>query len=206
MMNTVNYDKIFQAIAENSGGGKRLLLHSCCAPCTVSVMERLKDYFSVTLYFYNPNIDTEEEYYRRANELYKIEKAYDIEKIIIPEYNANEFLSAVKGYENYPEGGARCPLCFSLRLNKTADYADGNGFDYFGTTLTVSPHKNSALINAAGEAAGANTRAKFLFSDFKKREGYKRSGELSKEFGLYRQNYCGCSFGYTALQNRVPIV
>ncbi len=194
----MNYDKIFQSTVENLNGKKKLLLHCCCAPCTVSVMERLKDFFSVTLYFYNPNIDTEEEYFRRANELYKIEKAYGIEKIIIPEYDPTEFLAAAKGYESFPEGGARCPLCFSLRLDKTASYADGNGFDYFGTTLTVSPHKNSALINAAGEKAGESTRAKFLFSDFKKREGYKRSGELSEKFGLYRQNYCGCAFAKTA--------
>ncbi len=193
-MNNINYDKIFQSTVENLGGKKSLLLHCCCAPCTVSVMERLEDYFSVTLYFYNPNIDTREEYFHRANELYKIEKSYGIDEIIIPEYDPQEFENYVKGYESFPEGGARCPLCFSLRLDKTAEFAEKNGFDFFATTLTVSPHKNSALVNAAGEKAGENKRAKYLFADFKKREGYKRSGELSEKFGLYRQNYCGCAF------------
>ena len=195
-MEKVNYDKIFQSTVEKFGGKKSLLLHCCCAPCAVSVLERLKDHFNVTLYFYNPNIDSEEEYFRRARELEKLRALYGIDEIIVPEYDPSEFIAAAEGYENLPEGGARCPLCFSLRLSKTASLADERGFDYFGTTLTVSPHKNSAVINEVGEKFGKSARSEFLYSDFKKREGYKRSGELSEKLSLYRQNYCGCAYAH----------
>lgn len=191
----VNYDRIYMQTVESFGGEKKnLLLHCCCAPCAVSALERLVDYFSVTLYFFNPNIDTEEEYLKRAEELEKLRRLYAIENIIIPEYLPQVFLNASKGLENEPEGGKRCRECFYLRLLSTAEKAEDGGFDYFGTTLSVSPHKNSFIVNEAGMAAQSRTGAKFLYSDFKKRDGYKRSGVLSETLGLYRQNYCGCGF------------
>lgn len=193
-MEKINYDKIFQNTVQNLDGKKRLLLHCCCAPCSVAVLERLADFFCVSLYFYNPNIDTEEEYFLRAGELEKIAPAFGVKEIIVEPYNPQEFLSAVKGLESEPEGGRRCLSCFGLRLEQAARYAQKKGYDYFSTTLTVSPHKNSAAVNEAGEVAAKDKGVRFLYADFKKREGYKRSGILSEKFGLYRQNYCGCEF------------
>lgn len=194
-METINYDKIYQKTVEGFGGGKKsLLLHCCCAPCAVSSLKRLEDHFVVTLYFFNPNIDTQEEYFLRAAQLEKLRELYEIKDIIVESYDPSVFYAAAKGLENEPEGGARCPECFFMRLDKTAKKADELGMDYFGTTLTVSPHKNSFLVNKAGESAQSNSGVKYLYSDFKKREGYKLSGVLSEKLGLYRQNYCGCEF------------
>ncbi len=195
-MNKLNYEREMQKIiAENCLGGNksRLLLHACCAPCASSVVERLKDCFDLTLYFYNPNMDARSEYEARGKEIEKLAKAFGI-KYIIEEYNANEFLEIASGLEKEREGGARCVKCFNLRLEKSAKKAKVDGYDFFATTLTVSPLKNAELLNKIGEKIAEQTGVKYLVSDFKKKNGYIRSIELSKELNLYRQNYCGCKF------------
>ena len=182
---------------ESTGEKPVLLLQCCCAPCSSAVLERLKEHFDLKLYFYNPNIYPEEEYYKRLAQLEKL-----LEKTEYPNgietvrarYNQEEFFDAVKGFENEKEGGKRCTQCFILRLEETAEKAKEIGADYFCTTLTVSPHKNAELLNQIGIKTGEKYGVKFLQSDFKKKEGYKRSTELSKEYDLYRQNYCGCKF------------
>ena len=182
---------------ESTGEKPVLLLQCCCAPCSSAVLERLKEHFDLKLYFYNPNIYPEEEYYKRLAQLEKL-----LEKTEYPNgietvrarYNQEEFFDAVKGFENEKEGGKRCTQCFILRLEETAKKAKEIGADYFCTTLTVSPHKNAELLNQIGIKTGEKYGVKFLQSDFKKKEGYKRSTELSKEYDLYRQNYCGCKF------------
>ena len=178
------------------GKGKKLLLHACCAPCSTACIERLIEDFDITVYFYNPNMDSKEEYEKRAEEMKRfLSVAYkDKVGLIMEDYLPSEYLNAVNGLENQPEGGARCEKCFYLRLKKTAEYAQENSFDFITTTLTVSPYKNAPLINQVGESACENSAVKWLYSDFKKANGYLRSIELSKLFGLYRQNYCGCVF------------
>lgn len=174
-----------------------LLLHACCAPCSSYCLEYLSKYFHISVLFYNPNIDDKKEYdLRKQEELRMISQMNFVNPVsfIDAEYDVDSFYDAVKGLENEKEGGARCVHCFSLRLEKTAKIALENGFDYFTTSLTISPLKNAALLNEIGEAKAKKYGIKFLPSDFKKREGYKRSIELSKEYNLYRQNYCGCSF------------
>ena len=170
---------------------KRLLLHSCCAPCSSSVLERLKDEYDITVYYYNPNIFPQGEYYRRLEEqvnlLDKLKISY-----IIDTYEPKEFSEAIKGYEKYPEGSIRCFQCYKLRLSKTAKVAKMQNFDVFCTTLSVSPHKNSRWINEIGKELENQYGIEFLAEDFKKKNGYLRSLQLSKEYGLYRQSYCGC--------------
>lgn len=179
---------------------QKLLLHSCCAPCSTAVIERLKDDYDIVIFYYNPNIYPEEEYYKRKNEEIKYIKHLNETQpeisvsILDCDYESEKFYETTKGYENEREGGARCALCFKLRLEKTAKVAKQNGFDIFGTTLTVSPHKNAELINSIGQAIEKENGVKFLVSNFKKQNGYKRSVELSKENNIYRQNYCGCEF------------
>lgn len=171
----------------------KLLLHSCCGPCSSSVIERLKDYFDITVLYYNPNIEPKEEYDKRKSEQLKLLNILNIKHMDI-DYLNEEYHDKVKGYEQEPENGLRCTLCFELRLEKTAKLALENNFDYFSTTLTVSPHKNSKLINEIGLKLQDKYNIKFLVSDFKKEEGYKRSIELSKKYDLYRQDYCGCLY------------
>lgn len=156
-------------------------------------MGRLKDY-SVTLYFYNPNIDTLDEYRLRAGELEKLKEAFTIENIVVADYDNKEFYKAAEGLEDCPEGGERCNRCIELRLNDTADFAVNNGFDIFTTTLSVSPHKNSKVINALGEKAAADGGVKFLEADFKKEGGFNTANLVAKELDIYRQRYCGCKF------------
>lgn len=193
-MNKINYDRAMQEIIESlSGERKKLLLHCCCAPCSTACIERLKDFFDITLYFFNPNIDTKEEHDLRANELMKFASQTGL-TCKVGQFIKQDFLDACKGLENEKEGGARCPKCFYLRLYSTAVIAKEEGFDYFTTTLTVSPLKNCAIINQIGEDIQNLVGINYLPSDFKKRNGYLRSIELSKEFELYRQNYCGCEF------------
>ena len=195
-MNKVNYDlELERLIEKNEKQEKRvkLLLHACCAPCSSYCIELLKNHFEITVFFYNPNMDTLEEYNKRAEEQKRFCALQGV-NCVIENYNKQDFLSLVKGLENEIEGGARCEKCFSLRLNKTAKRAKENGYDYFATTLTVSPLKNSDHINRIGFDAEKLVGAKYLPTDFKKRGGYLKSVELSKEFGLYRQNYCGCEF------------
>ena len=183
-------------ISALGGTRPRLLLHACCAPCTSAVLERLYPHFEVTLFYFNPNTHPEEEYEKRGGELPKLLRAAGMEDVPIlrGEYKPERFFEAAKGFEGEPEGGVRCKTCFDLRLSGTAEAAKTGGFDYFCTTLTVSPHKNAALINAIGEELAARWGVKWLPADFKKKDGYLRSIRLSQAYGLYRQCYCGCTF------------
>ena len=176
---------------------KKLLLHSCCAPCSSHVITLLTKYFDITILYYNPNIYPKEEYQKRKEEQIKLIKEINkINKIDIIDwdYDNNIYEEKIKGYEACPEKGARCNICFDLRLRKTAYIARQNAYDYFCTTLTVSPYKNSDLINQIGEKISQEYNIKWLYSDFKKNNGYKNSIELSKKYQLYRQNYCGCIY------------
>ncbi len=195
----VNYHKeLEKLIADVQAEGRKpaLLLHSCCGPCSSYVLEYLKGHFDITILFYNPNIYPEEEFLLRLNEQKRlVEEAYDNKiAILVPGYDHSEFTKAAAGYEKEMEGGKRCEKCFELRLGKTKEIAQREGFDYFGTTLTVSPHKNAALINRVGSRAADGAGVMWLYSDFKKNNGYLRSIELSGEYKLYRQRYCGCEF------------
>ena len=201
-MNKRNYSKELDAFIEDfqkKGEYPKLLLHACCAPCSSYCMEFLRNFFDVTVFFYNPNITEEAEYKKRVLEEKRLIGEYNKlegRKIEIMEgdYKPSDFFEAVKGFEDCREGGERCRKCFELRLSETARVAKDNGFDFFTTTLTISPLKNADVLNEVGEAAGKAAGIAFLPSDFKKKEGYKRSIELSREYGLYRQDYCGCSF------------
>lgn len=199
MMKT-NYQIVLDntlAELKNSGKIPHLVLHSCCGPCSSYVLAYLTDYFDITVFYYNPNIYPEAEYFKRAATQKQLIDAMPFKnkvELVVPELNANEFYSAVKGLEKEPEGGLRCSACFDLRLMKTAEEAKKLSADYFCTTLTVSPHKNSQIINEIAGAVSEKTGVPYLFSDFKKKEGYKRSIELSKKYGLYRQDWCGCIF------------
>ena len=188
---------------------QKLLLHSCCAPCSTSVIERLKDEFEISIFYYNPNIYPEEEYIKRKNEEIRyIEHLNKTDNISISmidcDYESEKFYKATKGFEKEREGGARCAICFRLRLEETAKKAKALNFDIFGTTLTVSPHKNAEIINSIGNALEKEIGVKFLISNFKKNDGYKRSIELSKENNIYRQNYCGCEFALKIQQKEAP--
>ncbi len=190
----INYDKLMQdEIASLNGERKSVLLHTCCGPCSSACIERLHNDLDVTVYYYNPNIEPKEEYLKRKETQIGLLKELNI-PYIDADYDNEEFREKVKGLESEPEGGARCPVCFKMRLDKTARVAKENNFDYFCTSLTVSPHKNSAIINLIGESISKEVGIKYLYADFKKREGYKRSIELSREYNLYRQDYCGCLF------------
>ena len=174
-----------------------LLLHSCCAPCSSYVIEYLSPYFNITILYYNPNISPIEEYEKRKQEQIKLIKKLPTKNkvnILDCDYDNDLYEKTIKGLEKEPERGSRCTKCFLLRLEKTAITAKKNNFDYFGTTLTVSPYKNSKLLNEIGLSLQEKYNIKYLYSDFKKNNGYKRSIELSKEYNLYRQNYCGCIY------------
>ena len=174
-----------------------LLLHSCCAPCSGYCLEYLSRYFKITVLYYNPNLFPAGEYERRVSEQKKLVSALPAKypvTLVEMKGEPEEFYSAVKGLEHIREGGERCFACFRLRLERAARYAKENGFDFFTTTLTISPLKNAQKLNEIGEAAGVKFGVRHLPSDFKKKDGYKRSVELSKVYGLYRQDYCGCVF------------
>ena len=190
-----NFDREFLSMREREKG-KRLLLHACCAPCSSYCLEQVVDYFDVDVFFYNPNIDTEEEYKLRLEEEIRfVKEVYgDKVKVIDGGYDKQEFLNISKGKEDLREGGARCYACYALRLDKVAKHALDNNYDLFATTLTVSPLKNARYLNEIGENLTRQYGIKYLYSDFKKREGYKKSIELSAKYALYRQNYCGCEF------------
>ncbi len=192
-MNKINYDLEMENTVKNLSGKPKLLLHACCAPCSSTCIERLKDSFDITVYFYNPNIDTAEEYALRAEEQRRFCLSQGVE-CVVEEYCPTEFYGAVKGLEGEKEGGKRCFICYGLRLKKSYDYATANGYDFFATTLTLSPLKNADKLNEIGYSVAEGGCTKYLPSDFKKKNGYLRSIELSKEYGLYRQNYCGCVF------------
>lgn len=174
-----------------------LLLHACCAPCSSACLEYLNGNFDMTVFYYNPNISPESEFKKRLGEEKRLVSEMPLSKeikVLEGEYNYGDFLETVQGLEDVPEGGERCFKCYRLRLEKTAKLAKELGFDYFCTTLSISPLKNSQKINEIGEAVAEKYGVQWLPSDFKKKEGYKRSIELSKQYGLYRQNFCGCVF------------
>lgn len=205
-MEKINYQKMLDAlIAENEKAGitPSLLLHACCAPCSSYTIEYLSRYFKITLFFYNPNISPEEEYRYRENELKRLvgEMGLDI-PIISGEYEPDEFDKIAAGLENVPEGGERCFKCYRLRLEKTAALAQTEGFDYFTTTLSISPYKNAAKLNMIGGELAKKYAVDYLYSDFKKKNGYKRSIELSQKYSLYRQNYCGCVYSKILAENK----
>lgn len=201
MEQKINFQKRMEEqlkVIKESGRTPSLLLHSCCGPCSSYVLSCLTEYFQVTVLFYNPNIFPEEEYRKRLSEQARlIREAYGerVGLLTLP-YVHQEFTDAAKGLEQEPEGGLRCEKCFDLRLRKTAQTAAEGGFSYFATTLTVSPHKNALLLNRAGKDAesAVSSASVFLESDFKKKNGYLRSIELSKQYDLYRQRYCGCEY------------
>ena len=191
-------EKILEQIKEE-GKVPTLFLHSCCAPCSSYVLEYLRDFFDITVLYYNPNITDRQEYEKRTAEQKRLieEMNREAPSFITMEtgrYEPEVFFSAVKGLEQIPEGGERCFCCYEIRLRETARLAGEKGFDYFTTTLTISPLKNADKLNEIGEKLGAQYGVPFLPSDFKKKNGYKRSVELSEKYGLYRQDYCGCIF------------
>lgn len=189
-------DKIIR-MQEKEGIVPKLLLHSCCAPCSSYVLEYLSQYFNITVYFYNPNIFPAQEYGKRVKEQRSLIERMDVKhpvQLVAGAYEPEEFHQVVKGLEQEPEGGARCMKCYELRLREAAKVALAGGYDYFTTTLTISPLKSAGKLNEIGEALGDEYGVPYLPSDFKKREGYKRSTQLSQEYGLYRQNYCGCVY------------
>ena len=199
-VNKVNYQKLLDHVIESNvknGVTPKLLLHVCCAPCSSYCLEYLSEYFDITVYYFNPNISIKEEYEYRLSEekrFISLKEFKNAVKLTDSEYSPEDFFAAVKGLENEPEGGLRCRECFKLRLEASAKKAKEQGFDYFTTTLTISPLKNAALLNEIGAQMGERYGVNWLYSDFKKREGYKRSIELSREYDLYRQDYCGCVF------------
>jgi hypothetical protein len=188
-------ERIIAAIPK--GAVPTLLLHSCCAPCSSYTLEYLTQYFSVTVYYFNPNISPREEYEKRVAEQKRFISQLPVKNAVSfveGDYDPNNFYAAVKGFEHIPEGGERCFACYRLRLESTARLAAERGFDYFATTLSISPYKNAPKLNEISEELSQIYSVKNLPCDFKKRGGYKRSIELSREYSLYRQNYCGCAF------------
>ena len=193
----INYQLKLEELVKNLDYVPKLLLHSCCAPCSSRCIEFLSEYFDITVLYYNPNISPEEEYEKRKQEQIKFINEFKTKNkldFMDIEYNYDDFLNIARGMENEKEGGPRCFKCYNLRLEKTAQVAKENNYDYFGTTLTVSPYKNSQVLNQIGEELSKKYDIKYLYSDFKKNEGYKRSIELSKVYNLYRQDYCGCIY------------
>lgn len=194
-----NYQKSLEKIIEGISGEKRprLLLHSCCAPCSSYVLEYLSEYFEITVFYYNPNISPEKEYRMRVEEQQRLISQMPLKNpvsFVEGKYDPQSFYEMAKGLEQVPEGGERCFGCFRLRLKETAKEAKKERYDYFTTTLTISPLKNAEKLNEIGREMAEQYGINWLPSDFKKKNGYKRSTELSKEYDLYRQNYCGCVF------------
>lgn len=193
----MNYQLVLDETLKNLEGVPKLLLHACCAPCSSYCIEYLSNYFEITIFYYNPNIDTNDEFDYRFSELERFLKEFKTKypvHLVNPGYLKNEYDDIVVGLENEPERGARCLKCYKLRLEKSFEYAKENNFDYITTTLTLSPHKNSKVINEIGSELEKEYNFPYLYSDFKKREGYKRSIVLSHEYNLYRQDYCGCKY------------
>lgn len=198
----INYQLKMEEIISSLDGVKKLLVHACCAPCSSYVLEYLSNYFEITVLFYNPNIDEKEEYDKRALELKRLVSTVNYKNkvdVVILDHDPSEFYQVVEGLENELEGGPRCFKCYRLRMEKAAKYAKENNFDYFTTTLSISPYKNSSKLNEIGSILEKEYGIKYLYSDFKKKNGYKRSIELSKKYSLYRQNFCGCKFSKVVL-------
>ena len=199
-----NYHKLCLEELSKFDKPKKLLLHSCCAPCSSHVITFLADYFDITILYYNPNISPKEEYLKRKEEQIRLIgelKSKNKIDIIDCDYDNDLYEKSIKGYEQCEERGDRCTICFNLRLGNTAKMASELKYDYFCTTLTVSPYKNSLLINQIGEKFSKKYNIKWLYSDFKKDNGYKKSIELSKKYNLYRQDYCGCKYSIRNKQN-----
>ncbi|MCI5568984.1 MAG: epoxyqueuosine reductase QueH [Lachnospiraceae bacterium] len=200
MPNRRNYQRELENIIASSvkeGKVPKLLLHSCCAPCSSYCMEYLSEFFDITVFYYNPNIEPRDEYIYRVNEMKRLISEMELKRpvsFIEGDYDNENFHRAVKGLEKEPEGGARCEKCFRLRLENTAALAKREKFDYFTTTLSISPLKSAEKLNNIGEELAKKYDIMYLFSDFKKKGGYQRSIELSRQYGLYRQNFCGCVF------------
>lgn len=196
----VNYQKELEKLIEGqqkAGRVPRLFLHACCAPCSSYVLEYLSRFFSVTVFFYNPNISPKEEYEKRVSEIQRLIREMEFVHpvaFIEGEYKPEDFYEMARGLEDVPEGGERCFRCYRLRMEEAARLAEQGGYDYFTTTLSISPLKNAGKINEIGQELSQIYKVEHLPSDFKKKNGYKRSIELSHEYGLYRQNYCGCVF------------
>ena len=188
----IELDEIIKSIKE--GEKPSLLLHACCAPCSSYCVEYLSQYFDITLYFYNPNMDSSSEYKKRFLEFEKITERFKDVKVIYEEYSPKDFAEKIVGYEDCKEGGDRCTICYRLRLEKSMYYALEHNYDYFASTLSISPYKDAVRLNSIGEEIAKGKNIKYLVNDFKKRGGYKRSTELSAEMGLYRQNFCGCVY------------
>lgn len=194
-MNT-NYQKVLEDTLNKIGDTKpKLLLHACCAPCSSYVLEYLSNYFDITLYFYNPNIYPYSEFEIRADELKRLVSEMNLDiNTVVEKYDNESFEAVAKAYGDLPEGLMRCLNCYKLRLEKSVKYAKENDFDFVTTTLSVSPYKNAAKLNEIGGELSKEYGVEYLYSDFKKKNGYKRSCELSKQYNLYRQNYCGCKY------------
>lgn len=196
----VNYQRMLDKLLERLTEEQRvpsLLLHSCCAPCSSYVIEYLSEYFKITVLYYNPNLYPQPEYFRRVDEqkrfIDEFPAKYPVD-IILGDYDTKPFYQSIKGMEKTPEGGLRCMACFNMRLAEAAKVAKEKKYDYFGTTLTISPHKDSQVLNRLGAALEEDYQVNYLYADFKKRGGFKRSVELSAQYNLYRQNYCACVF------------
>ena len=202
----MNYNLLMEEQMKHIKEGTKLLLHACCAPCSSAVLEKLSDFFKISILYYNPNITDEEEYLKRLNEIKKftsnINSKYKVD-VIDGRYDPKEFFEIAKGRENTKERGPRCFKCYKLRLEETAKQAEILGYDYFTTTLSISPYKNSIWINTIGEELNKGYKVKYLYSDFKKNNGYKRSIELSKEYNLYRQDFCGCIYSKKEREEKI---
>ncbi|MCM1055406.1 MAG: epoxyqueuosine reductase QueH [Bacteroides sp.] len=200
-----NYQRMLEEQIKSSGGGKSLLLHACCAPCSSYVLEYLSEFFNITLLYFNPNISPESEYKKRIEEVKRLLKEMPLssEPVLLEgRYCPDDFFKLTKGMEELPEGGERCFRCYRQRLEEAAKTAKEKGFDYFSTTLSISPHKNAEKLNEIGEELEREYGVKYLYGDFKKKNGYKRSIELSRIYGLYRQNYCGCVYSRKEAEKR----
>lgn len=199
----LDYQIVLDQILKNLEGTPNLLIHACCGPCSSYVLEYLNKYFNITILYYNPNIYPDTEYVRRLNELKKFINSFDNKiEIIELEYLPDEFYSKTSGLENLGERSQRCYNCYELRLEVAAKYAIENNYDYFTTTLSISPYKNSDWINEIGSNLEKKYKIKYLYADFKKKNGYKRSIELSKKYGMYRQEYCGCIYSKIEKENK----
>ena len=202
----INYDlKLKEELELIKGTTPKLLLHVCCGPCCSNVVKELSEYFDITLYYSNSNISPYEEYQRRLNELKTFITQFNIDydqhiEIIEDDYDHNEWYTNEVPVKDFPEGSVRCHLCYSLRMRRCYDYAFKHNFDYWTTVLSVSPHKDSQVINQIG--AQWTDKCKFLYADFKKNDGFLKSTQMTKEYGMYRQNYCGCEFSYAEMLER----
>ena len=207
-MNKRNYQKELEKLIDQAQKDNKipsLFLHSCCAPCSSYVLEYLSKYFNITVFYYNPNIYPEEEYRKRVHEITRLVNSMEFEhpvKLIEGHYDPQEFFQMAKGLEDVPEGGERCFKCYRLRMEEAAKLAEEGGYDYFTTTLSISPHKNAQVLNELGKEISDAFGVPYLYSDFKKKNGYRRSCELSTEYHLYRQDYCGCPFSKAEAEER----